>query len=66
MAAWLGSRAASSTVACITLTGTGVIVDPDTAQEGCSGVTGAAIPRGFKVGRVGLCTLTDCCITIMA
>ena len=66
MTAWLGSRAASSAVACITLTGTGGIVDPDTAQEGCSGVTGAAIPRGFKVGRVGLCTFTDCFRTIMA
>ena len=25
-----------------------------------------AIQRGFKVGRVGLGILTDCCITIMA
>ena len=66
MAAWLGSCAASSTVACITLTGTGSIVDPDAAQEGCSSMTGTAIQRGFEVGRVGLCIFTDRRITIMA
>ena len=66
MATWLGSRAASSTVACITLTGTGGIVNPDTAQEGCSGMTGAAIQRGFEVGRVGLGIFTDRFSTVMA
>ena len=66
MTAWLGSRAASSTVACITLTGTGGIVNPDTAQEGCSGMTGAAVQRGFKVGGVEFGIFTDRSRTIMA
>lgn len=66
MAAWLGSRAAASAVTCITLTGTAGIVNPGTAQEGCSGMTGAAIQRGFKVGRVGLFIFTGRCNTVMA
>ena len=41
-------------------------MNPDTAQEGCGGMTGAAIQRGFKVGGVDLGIFTYCCNTIMA
>ena len=66
MTEWPGSRTACIAVTCITLADTIGIVDPDTAQEGCGGMTGVAIQRGFKVSGVYLGILTDRRNTIMA
>ena len=63
----LGGRAtASIIVTCITLTGSISIVDPGTADEGCSGMTIVAIQTGCKMRRIDLGILTFCCHTIVA
>ena len=66
MSGWFGSRIAISTVTCIALISSAGIVDPGTADEGCSGMAIKAIQSGCKVSRIGLCIFTDCSITIMA
>ena len=66
MTAWLGSRIAIISVTCITLISSTGIVDPGTADEGCSGMAIEAIQSGCKVSRIGLGILTDRGRTIMA
>ena len=62
---WLRSRATTSAVAYIALTGSIGIMDPRTAYEGCGSMTGMAIQAGFKVGGVSLGSLANRCTTVM-
>ena len=66
MADWLGSRIAISTVTCIALISSAGIVDPGTADEGCSGMAIEAIQSGCKVRRADLGILTFRCHAVMA
>jgi len=63
---WLRSRAATSAVAYIALTGSIGIMDPRTAYEGCGSMTEVAIQASFKVGGVSLGSLANRCNTVMA
>ena len=66
MSGWFGSRIAISTVTCIALISSAGIVDPGTADEGCSGMAIEAIKSSCKVSRIGLGIFTFRCHTIMA
>ena len=66
MSVWFGSGIAISTVTCIALISSAGIVDPGTADEGCSGMAIEAIQSGCKVSRIGFGILTDRGHTIMA
>ena len=65
MTCWLEGRAAVSTMTGYAITGTSVIVRPAAANEGCGGMTQAAIQRGDNVGGVGLGILANRDTTIM-
>lgn len=66
MEAWLGSRVAIRTVACIALISSTGIVDPGTTHEGCGGMAMVAIQCCCKVNWIGLGILTFRCHTIVA
>ena len=54
MAVWLGGCTTARLVTLVADIGSTGIMDPGTAYEGCSGMTGAAIQAGFKMGGIGL------------
>ena len=66
MTVWLEGRAAAINVTAIAVTDSTGIVNPGAADKGCSGMTGAAIQVGRKVGRVSRGIFTNRGITIMA